>query len=338
VKLDLPAAIANLKRQSEPSRVFFFEHGEEPLVKQALCDAFDLCVGLNENEAHFRLRREMRIKQCLGQEFMRVFPAGIRWQGLPQSMTSVPPSIGPIQTWEDFERYPWPRIEQVDFFDIEWLNEHLEDNLTLWSMTYLFQQVSNLVGFEPLCMMLFDNRELVQAIVEKVGQFYLDLTRTLCEYERLGAINIGDDLGHKTSLLLRPTDLRELFFPWHRRIIQEAKSRSRLGLFHCCGQVEMIMPDLIDTVGIDAKHSTQDLIEPITVSKQRWGSRVALLGGVDVDFITRGHPQRIADYSRNILDHCLVGGGFAFGVGNWVADSIPLENYLAMLAAARAYA
>lgn len=337
VKLDLAAAVANIRRQGVPRRVFFFEHGEEPLLKKAICDTFDLCAGLDMKDPRFNLRREMRIKKFLGQEFMRISPGGIFWQGLPQNPTSTPPSVGPIQTWDDFEKYPWPKIDQVDFSEIEWLNRNLDDDIAMWTMTYLFQQVSNLVGFEPLCMMLFDNRALVQAITGKVGQFYLDLTHALCGYERFGAINIGDDMGHKTGLLMRPEDIRELFMPWHRRIIGEAKSHSRLGLFHTCGQTELIMPDLIDTVGIDAKHSTQDVIESIITSKQRWGDRIALLGGVDVDFITRKSPSQVEDYTRDILDHCGTAGGFALGVGNWVADSIPLENYLAMHVAARKF-
>ena len=40
---------------------------------------------------------------------------------------------------------------------------------------------------------------------------------------------------------------------------------------------------------------------------------------------------------NNILAACARDGGFAFGVGNWVADSIPFENYIAMLEAARIF-
>ena len=39
---------------------------------------------------------------------------------------------------------------------------------------------------------------------------------------------------------------------------------------------------------------------------------------------------------RESLEVCMPGGGFAFGVGNWVADTvIPPENHLATLEAAR---
>ena len=188
-----------------------------------------------------------------------------------------------------------------------------------------------------MCFKLYEDRDLVCAVIEKVGTFYLQVAEALCDFTRFGAINIGDDMGHKSSTLIRPDDLRELFIPWQRRVIGAAHARGKLGFFHVCGQVEAIMEDLIETVGIDARHSTQDVVEPIAVGKARWGGRIALLGGVDVDVITRARPDQMGPYVREILEVCVPGGGFAFGVGNWVADTIPFENYLAMLEAARTF-
>ena len=338
VKLDLEAAIANIKRQGTPERVYYFEHGLEPGIKQSLCDRFDLCEGLDNTDKHFILRREIRIQQFLGQEFFRVFPLNYAWPGFSTDTTAPPPAVGPIQSWEDFENYPWPTIEQIDFSAVEWFEKNLPDNMAVWAMTYLFQQVSNLIGFTPMCLMLYENRRLIEAVTEKVGTLCLKFTQTMCQFSRCGAINIGDDLGHKTATLINPKDIRELFIPWHKRIIEVAHSHGKLGLFHICGHTGAIMDDLIDAVGIDAKHSTQDVIEPITVSKERWGKRVGLLGGVDVDFITRAQPKDMKNYVRNILDTCVPGGGYALGVGNWVADSIPFENYLTMLTQARCFA
>ena len=138
-------------------------------------------------------------------------------------------------------------------------------------------------------------------------------------------------MGHKTGTLVKPDDLRELFIPWQKQLIEMAHAYGKLGLFHTCGQVEAVMEDLIEQVGIDARHSTQDTIEPVTVAKKRWGGRIGLLGGVDVDFITRRTPAQVRAYTRRIIETCAPSGGFALGVGNWVADSVPLDNYLAML-------
>ena len=337
VELDLTAAIANIKRQGTPKRVFYFEHGFEPGIKNLLCERFGLCDGLDESDGHFLLKRQIRIQQFLGQEFMRVFPKGIVWQGLPIGTTDIPPAVGPIQSWEDFEKYPWPKVEDVDFSDVDWFEKNLPDNIAMWSMTYLFQHVSNLIGFAPMCMKLYEDRELVKAITEKVGSLFVKFTEIMCQFSRCGAINVGDDMGHKSATLVSPDDIRDIFIPWHKKIIAAAHAKEKLGLFHVCGQVETLMDDLIDGVKIDAKHSTQDVIEPFAISKKRWGNRVALLGGVDVDFITRATPDEVKSYTRSLLENCVEGGGFALGVGNWVADSIPLENYLAILEEARGY-
>jgi len=54
VELDLlEAAIANIRCNGEPKRVFYFEHGIEPGIKTALCDRFNLCERLNKTESYF---------------------------------------------------------------------------------------------------------------------------------------------------------------------------------------------------------------------------------------------------------------------------------------------
>jgi len=337
VKLDLPGALANLRREGTPRRVFQFEHGIEPGVRQALCDRFGLCDGLELGDPAYAFRRDIRIHQFVGLELLRVLvaPAGLVWKG--NAPFQLPPAVGPIQSWADFEAYPWPRLEQVDFAPVDWHERHLPDNMGLWCVTYLFQQVSNLIGFEPLCLMVYEQPDLVRAVMDKVGAFYLGYTQQLCAYSRFTAICLGDDMGHKSGTFLDPRHIRELFMPWHARLAAAAHARGKLCILHSCGNVAALMDDLIDGVGIDAHHSTQDVVLPIAESKRRWGARVALLGGIDVDFLTRARVEQVRPYVRRILDACVPGGGFALGVGNWVADSIPVDNYLAVLEEARSY-
>ena len=45
VKLDLEAAIANIKRNGTPNRVYY---GLEPGIKQSLCYRFEICKGLDK--------------------------------------------------------------------------------------------------------------------------------------------------------------------------------------------------------------------------------------------------------------------------------------------------
>jgi uroporphyrinogen decarboxylase len=105
-----------------------------------------------------------------------------------------------------------------------------------------------------------------------------------------------------------------------------------LFLLHSCGNLETIMDDVIE-LGVDAKHSFEDVIMPVEQVKQRWGNRLAVLGGVDVDLLSRGTEQQVRDRTETILRACAPDGGYACGSGNSIANYVKPQNYLAMLEA-----
>ena len=112
------------------------------------------------------------------------------------------------------------------------------------------------------------------------------------------------------------------------RLVREA---NRPYLCHCCGKIESIMEYAIEDVGIAAKHSFEDVIESVVDAKAKYGDRIALLGGIDVDFLCNSSEEEIRDRVRSTLEQCIPGGGYCLGTGNSVANYIPLDSYLAML-------
>jgi uroporphyrinogen decarboxylase len=102
-------------------------------------------------------------------------------------------------------------------------------------------------------------------------------------------------------------------------------------LLHACGNLGAIMPDLAGSVGIDGRHSFEDVIEPVETFHNRWGGRVAALGGVDVDILARGNEQAVVQRTEQILTACAGQGAYAAGSGNSVTNYIRVANYLAMI-------
>lgn len=52
-----------------------------------------------------------------------------------------------------------------------------------------------------------------------------------------------------------------------------------------------------------------------------------------MDFLCRASPEQVEAKTRNLLEECAPGGGYALGTGNTVANYIPVKNFLAMLKA-----
>jgi uroporphyrinogen decarboxylase len=65
--------------------------------------------------------------------------------------------------------------------------------------------------------------------------------------------------------------------------------------------------------------------------KQDYGRRVAVIGNVDVDLLSRGTPQAVADRTRELIQEIAPGGGYLLGSSNSIPYYVPLANYRSML-------
>ncbi len=239
---------------------------------------------------------------------------------------------GLIKSRADLAAYPWPTTATIDFSAAEAAADELPDAMGLIGFSGgVLEWSSNLLGLEGMMLLLYDDPELVRAVVDRVGQTIYDAFRVFCDMEKVFAIWLGDDMGFKTATLLQPQHLRQYILPWHKRFSELAHQAGRLFLLHSCGHVEAVMPDLIGDVRIDAKHSFEDVILPVEQFKQRWGAKVAVLGGVDVDLLSRGTEEEVRRRTEQILKACAPGGGYACGSGNSITNYIPTANYVAMV-------
>jgi len=244
-------------------------------------------------------------------------------------------------SWEDFEKYPWPDPHAPSLTrEIEWFSRHLPDDMCIigsGAFAHFAEMLTWLMGYETLCYALYDQRDLVQAITDRLTEFYRVGLQRVLQFDRVKLVWGSDDMGFKTGLMISPADTRQFVLRPHALMARMAHEAGRPYLLHACGNLGDIMEDLIEDVKIDAKHSFEDTIEDVRDVKRRYGARLSLLGGLDVDFLCRADEARIRQRVRDTLDVCLPGGGYCLGTGNSVANYIPLDSYLAMVDEGRLY-
>jgi uroporphyrinogen decarboxylase len=240
---------------------------------------------------------------------------------------------GIIRSWDDFERYPWPKVEEYDFFAYEYLNSHLPDGMGLMvcHAAGVFEHLSQIMSYEGLCLALLEDPALVQAMSEKIGGLLSQFYEHLLDLDQVIAIFQGDDLGFRSQTLISPAHLRQYVLPWHKRFASLAHAAGRAYFLHSCGNLEKIYPDLIDDVGIDGKHSFEDAILPVEEFQKQYGDRIAVLGGVDINRLTLDSEVELRKRVRFLIETCGSRGRFAIGSGNSIPSYIPLNNYLAMV-------
>ncbi|MDP6439701.1 MAG: uroporphyrinogen decarboxylase family protein [Candidatus Brocadiia bacterium] len=335
VEPDWEGMLRNLRREGTPERVYYFEHGIADNVLEALDARLDICRGLDRGDPHYDHLRRLAVHRFLGHELFRVFPERARITFPINQAGWIDESLGLITSWEDFESYDWLRPEDADLSVLEYYEKNLPEDMRVFHVLDVWEVVRSLFGFETFCYKLYEDPALVEAVVEKAGSFAEKMADALCDFECFGVLNLSDDLGYKTSLMISPEDVRRLFIPWHKRIADLAHRHGKLFFFHCCGNMYELIDDYIDYVRIDAKHSFEENVLPVTEVKRRYGDRLTLLGGMDVDLLARGNEQAIRARTREVLETCVPGGGYFLGSGNWVTEYIPVDSYLVMLDEAR---
>jgi uroporphyrinogen decarboxylase len=239
---------------------------------------------------------------------------------------------GPIQSWKDFENYPWPDIKEIDFSRLEWMEKNLPSNMGCYYLTgSILERLAWLLGYETLCYFMYDAPDLIDAICDKIGTFYVEYTKILTSFNCVPLLWGSDDMGFRTSTLVPPDFLRLKILPWHKRCAETAHEAGKPYLLHCCGKIDEIMDDLIYNVGIDAKHSFEDAILEVTDAYKIYAENISILGGIDVDFLCRSGENEIRSRVNKTLEICMPKGGYCLGTGNTMANYIPLDNYLIMI-------
>lgn len=342
-------------RKELPERVHFMElHIDVEVVKFITENVLnrkwvDASSSGNKKEKEDCLRNCIEFHYRLGYDCLRLssdlrFSSGLFFNStvrdgedtaaLSRKKRGWTESKGVISSREDFEKYPWPSPEKIDLWAFEFLSRNLPEGMgffACFSGGVLEVAMNDLMGIENLSYLLYDDEELVKALFNKAGQLILESYRKIIGMDKLIGFFQGDDMGFKTSTIVSTDILRKYILPWHKKFAELAHQHGLLYLLHNCGYCESIMEDLIEDVKIDGKHSFEDEIMPVSEFKKKYGERIAVLGGVDVDKLCRLEEKELRAHVRNILDACMPGGGYVLGSGNSVANYVPVENFLIML-------
>ncbi len=264
-----------------------------------------------------------------GSEFN--FPSGERHSEESISLNEG----GLISNRKSFEEYSWPDPDQFDYSRLKDMEDLLPEGMKIivHGPGGVLENVISLVGYESLCYLTIDDPDLVKDLFDEVGSRLNRYYQICSKYDTVGAMIVNDDWGFKSQTMLSLFDMRKYVFPWHKKIVKTIHSAGKPAILHSCGNLESVMEDIIEDMQFDAKHSFEDTIIPVEEAYEKWGSRIAILGGIDLDFICRATPAQVKERSIKILEQTKDRGGYALGTGNSVPEYVPDENYFAMISA-----
>ncbi|MFO7870571.1 MAG: uroporphyrinogen decarboxylase family protein [Kiritimatiellia bacterium] len=289
-----------------------------------------------DNES--RLRMELTAFKNAGYDYAHI---GIPNFGFPggESETKESTSLnmgGLIKDRASFDAYDWPDPGVADYGILDRISGDVPSGMKYVASgpCGVLENVIGIVGFDTLCYMIIDDAELAGDVFESVGSLLVRYYERVVEHPVIGAVIGNDDWGFKSQTMISPDHLRKYVFPWHAEIVSVAHRAGKPAILHSCGNLASVMDDVIDGMKYDGKHSYEDTIEPVEEAYNRYHGRIAVMGGIDVDFVCRSDPEKVYERSASMLELSSAKGAYALGTGNSVPEYVPDPNYFAMIRAA----
>lgn len=177
-----------------------------------------------------------------------------------------------------------------------------------------------------------------RAIMDRVQAYLFERTRRILVAGggRIDMVEYNDDVGSQRGLLLSPSMWRERLKPRMRQFVQLCRSFGAKVRYHSCGGIRPIIPDLIE-IGVDVLNPIQTQATDMDPRglKAEFGSRITLNGGIDTqNLLPYATRRQVYDAVSSLLDDLGRDGGYILAPSHVFQGDVPVENVLAVYAAA----
>ncbi len=232
-----------------------------------------------------------------------------------------------------FQAYPWPNPDKCDTARLDKIAKDLAPGMKMiiHGPSGVLENTMAVVGYEDLCLILHDDPALAQDIFDAIGSRLYRYYELGLQHPMVGAALVNDDWGFATQTMLSPQQMRQYVFPWHKRIVELIHKTNRPAILHSCGQLEAVWEDIINDMQFDGKHSYEDKILPVEEAYEKYGRRIAILGGIDLDFVCRRPLPELEARCKAMLERTATRGSYGLGTGNSVPAYVPYANYFTMI-------
>lgn len=260
---------------------------------------------------------------------------GVERGGLEYGQPLSHPLAG-AETEKDVFDYPWP--------DPKWFtSRHCRAECERWReysiiggpWVVVWTDATELMGMQEYLEKMYTHPEVIHALNKKVADFYWELCLEFFDNcgDLLDIFFFGDDFGTQEALFISPDMWRQYFKPILKRFSDLGHDYGMKTMFHSCGSVWSIIPDLVD-IGMDAVNPVQPNARGMDLArlKRDYGDYICFHGAIDHQHLLPfGTEDEVRREVRRVIDILAPGGGFCLAPSHdLMLAEFPVGNVIAM--------
>ena len=250
--------------------------------------------------------------------------------------------LADAQSIADLDAFNWPSPDWYDYEALPGILQNINPDdryATMLGNGNIFETTWYMRGFEQSLMDLMAEPELIEAILKRVTEYYIDFfDRALTAAQgKIDIVFTADDIAGQNGMLISPEMWRAQLKPWHKKLNARLHEHGVKILYHSDGAAHSVIEDLID-MDIDGWEAVQldALGMDAEALKKAAGSRLAFHGGISVQqLLPFSNPDEIRNEVARLIRVFGKGGGYIAAPAHAIQAGTPPENIIAMLETAR---
>lgn len=238
------------------------------------------------------------------------------------------------EDWEAAKRRLQPSYTRVDWVTFKRTYERArsENRFITYSAVTGYDLCQAYIRSDVLLPLLITDPDWIRDMAETQADMAIEMAKVLMEAGyTFDAAFLYNDMGYRKAPFFSPRFYREIFQPADRRMFDFFHSRDMKVILHSCGNVKMLIPDLLDA-GLDCLQPLEvkagmDLIE----LKREYGADLSFMGGIDVRVMNDPDPQVAEREIATKLTVAKVGGGYIYHSDHSIPNNVSFEQYCRIL-------
>ncbi len=195
----------------------------------------------------------------------------------------------PLRDLGELDGYLFPGVADPECFT--WMAPHLErareaeKYVVAHNPIGMFERMRHLLGFEELMIAPYTQPEGLEALLDRLT----DLTiAVMDQWVRIGPVDAfmsAEDWGLQTQLQMKIDTFREFYKPCYARIVAAAHERGMHYIWHNCGFITDMIPDMIE-IGVDVVQLDQPRLMGHASLCEAFGGKICFWNTVDIQWST----------------------------------------------------
>jgi uroporphyrinogen decarboxylase len=219
------------------------------------------------------------------------------------------------------------RIDVADYRRAKRRAETRESFLLCGSWN-VFQLLVNLCGHENLLVGMALDPAWAREMVATYSRIAVELHELLFAAEgRPDGLFLMEDLGYKGTPFMSREMFRQIIRPAYEEILGFAKALGLPVLFHSCGYIEPLVPQLVE-VGIDCLTAIEVKAGMDLLRLHRdYGSVLSFMGGIDTRVLCSNDREAIDRELEHTIPQVKQGYGYILASDHSIPDTVEYATY-----------